>query len=70
MWYGICNVTRFYKAGSPLKLLKELSNYMFDLVSVQKIKWEDGGAELAGEQKFFFYRKGNENHELGTSFCA
>jgi hypothetical protein len=44
---------------------RKLSRYKLDLVGVQEVKWEGGGTEPAGEYTFF-YRKGNENHELGT----
>jgi hypothetical protein len=33
---------------------------------LQEVGWEGGGSELA--QCTFFYRKGNENHELGRDF--
>jgi hypothetical protein len=46
---------------------KKLSKYK--LVGVQEVRWEGGGTELAVYT--FFYGKGNENYELGTSlFCA
>jgi hypothetical protein len=32
-----------------------------------EVRWDGGGTEPAGEY-LFFYRKGNENHELGTGF--
>jgi hypothetical protein len=38
-----------------------------DLVGIQKVRWDRGGTEQAGEYTFF-YGKGNENHELGTSY--
>jgi hypothetical protein len=34
-------------------------------VGLQEVRWERGGTEPAGEYTFF-YRKWNENHELGT----
>jgi hypothetical protein len=34
---------------------------MLDLVGVQEVRWELGGAESAGKYTFF-YGKGNENH--------
>jgi hypothetical protein len=48
---------------------EELSKYKLDLVGVQEVRWEGNGTEPAGEYKIF-YGKGNENHELGTGFCA
>jgi hypothetical protein len=36
-------------------------------VKVQEVKWEGNGTKPAVEYTFF-YRKGNENHELGTGF--
>jgi hypothetical protein len=41
--------------------------YELDLVEVQEVRCESGGTEPAGEYTFF-YRKRNENHELGTGF--
>jgi hypothetical protein len=36
-------------------------------VGVQEVGWEGGGIESTPEYTFF-YRKGNENHELGNNF--
>jgi hypothetical protein len=38
---------------------------MFDLVGVQKVRWEGGDTESAWEYTFF-YGKWNENHELSA----
>jgi len=35
--------------------------YKLDLVGVQEVMWEKGGAVKAGEY-IFFYEKGKENH--------
>jgi hypothetical protein len=45
--------------------VKEISKYKLDLVGVQKVKWDRGGTEPAGEHTFFF-EKENEDHELGA----
>jgi hypothetical protein len=36
-------------------------------VGVQEVRWEGSGTKPVGEYTFF-YKKGNENHELGTAF--
>jgi hypothetical protein len=44
---------------------------VLDLLGVQQVRWEGSVTEREGKYTFFFYRKGNENHELGTGFlCA
>jgi hypothetical protein len=46
-------------------LLKELSKYKLELMGQQEVRSDGGGTEVA--RKFiFFYRTGNETHELGT----
>jgi hypothetical protein len=38
-------------------------------VGVHEVRWDRGGTEPAGNYtSIFFYRKGNENHELSTDF--
>jgi hypothetical protein len=54
-----------YRAGSLMTVSREQSIYRLDLVGVQEVRLEGSGNASAGEYTFF-YRKGNENHELGT----
>jgi hypothetical protein len=65
MRFELWNVRSLYRVGSLMKVSRELSIYMLDLVGAQEVRWEGGGTEPAGEYTFF-YRKGNEDHELGT----
>jgi hypothetical protein len=67
MRFGTWNVRSFCRVGSLMTVSRELAGYKLDLVGVQEVRWEGGGTEPAGEYTFF-YRKGNENHELGTFF--
>jgi hypothetical protein len=70
MRFGLWNVRSLYRAGSLIIVSKKLSKYKLDLMEVQEVGWEGGGTEPAEEFQFF-YRKVNENHELGTGFfCA
>jgi hypothetical protein len=67
MRFGTWNVRSFYRAGSLMRVSRELSRYRLDLVVEQEVRWEGSGTVPAGEYTFF-YRKRNENHELGTGF--
>jgi hypothetical protein len=57
------------ESDKRLATRRGLSKHKLDLVGVQEVRWEGGGPESEG-QYTFFYRKGNENRELGTGFCA
>jgi exonuclease III len=67
MRFGLWNVRSLYRVGSLMTVLRELSKYKLGLVRVQEVRWEGGGTKNAGEYTFF-YRKGNENQELGAGF--
>jgi hypothetical protein len=43
--------------------------YKSDLVGVQEVRWDKGGTERT-EDYTFFYRAGNEDHQLGTGFLC
>jgi hypothetical protein len=45
----------------------ELAKNKLDLVGVQEIIWDKGGAEPAGDYTFF-YGNGNVDHHIGTGF--
>jgi exonuclease III len=64
---GTWNFRSLYRAGSLKTVLRELARYKLDLLGVQEVRYEGDGTEPAGEYTFF-YRKENENHELGTGF--
>jgi hypothetical protein len=36
-----------YRAGSLMKIVKEISKYKLDLVAVKGVKWNRGGTEPA-----------------------
>jgi hypothetical protein len=48
---------------------EEILNCKLHLEGIQEVRWDRGDTKPAGEYTFF-YRKGNENHELGTVFLV
>jgi hypothetical protein len=63
MRFGTWDARSMHRAGSLRAEVEGISEYMFDFVGIQEVRWD--GTEPAGEYAFF-YGKGNENHELGT----
>jgi len=66
MRFGAWNVRSLYRSGS-FTAARELARYKLDLVGVQEVRWDSEGTVRAGDY-YFFYGKGNENHQLGTRF--
>jgi exonuclease III len=67
MRFGTWNVRSLYVVGSLMAAARELARYKLDLVCVQEVRWNKEGTVKAGDYSFV-YRKGNENHQLGTGF--
>jgi exonuclease III len=65
--FGAWNVRSLYRSGSLKTVARELGRYKLDLVGVQEVRWDKGGAERA-EDHTFFYGAGYEDHRLGTVF--
>jgi hypothetical protein len=56
MRLGSQNTRSLYTTDSLVAVSEELSKYKLDLVGVQEVRWEGGGAESVGE--YTFLRKG------------
>jgi exonuclease III len=52
MKFGTWNIRSFYRAGSLMTVVKEISDYKFDLVGVQEVRCEKSVAESAGPYTF------------------
>jgi len=69
MRFGTWNVKRLYRAGSLTVAARKLARCKLDLVGVQEVRWDRVVAIREGDYNFF-YRKGKENHQLGTGFLV
>jgi hypothetical protein len=63
--FGTWYVRSLYRAGSLMKVAKEISKYQLHVVEVEVVRWDTGGTKPAGELTFFCGKE-NENYELGT----
>ena len=59
---GKLNIRSLYGASEITAAARELVRYKLDLVGMQEIRWDKGGAVREGDYNFF-YGKGNENHQ-------
>jgi catechol 2,3-dioxygenase-like lactoylglutathione lyase family enzyme len=66
MRFRLGNVRSLHRVAFIITVLRELQKYMLDLLGMKGLRWPSG-TEPVGEYTFF-YRKGNENHKLGTDF--
>jgi hypothetical protein len=55
-----------YRSGSITTVARDFARHKLDLVGVQELMWGKGGTVRA--KNYFFYEKGNENHQLKTYF--
>jgi hypothetical protein len=56
MRFGTWNVRSMYRAGSLWAVAEEISKYKLELVGAQKVRWDGGGTEPAGEYTFSMQR--------------
>jgi hypothetical protein len=74
--FRLRNVRSLYRVGSLITVLRELSKYNLDLVGVQKVRWEGGGTEPAGEYTLRGRAGGPQggrtflNQQLGMKVCT
>ena len=57
----------FEKSSRIIFIDCKQARYKLDVAGVQEVRWDKGGTVRRGDYNFF-YRKGNENHQLGTGF--
>jgi hypothetical protein len=64
MRFGTWNVRSLYRSGSLTTVASRLAKNKLNLVGVHKVRWDKLGFKSGG--LYFFYGKGDENHQLGT----
>jgi hypothetical protein len=50
--FGTWNVRSMSRVGALTAVAEEISEYKLHLVGVQRVRWDGGGNEPAGEYKF------------------
>jgi len=69
MRFGSMKLSSLCKSSSLMTVARELARNKLDLVGVHKVRWDKWGTVRVGDY-IFFYRKGNENHQLGTGLSV
>jgi hypothetical protein len=64
--FGSWKARSLYRTVLFVTVARELVRHKLYLVGVQEVGWDKGGIARAGY--IFFYRKQNENNQLGTGF--
>jgi exonuclease III len=67
MRFGTWKVRSLHRSGSLKTVSGELVKYKLDLVGVEKVRWDTGGIEPAGDYNLF-YGNGNDDHHIGIGF--
>jgi hypothetical protein len=49
MRFGIWNIRSMYRAGSLMRVPRELSRYRLDSVGVREVRWEGSGTAPEGQ---------------------
>jgi len=57
MRFGTWNVRSLYRGGSFTAAARELVRYKFDLVGVQRVRWDREGTVRAGDYYFFLWKR-------------
>jgi hypothetical protein len=63
--FGMWKIRSLCRARSLMTDSKEMSKYKLELIGIKEVRWDTGGRGPAGDYTVF-YRRGNENHQLGT----
>jgi hypothetical protein len=69
MRFGTRNVRALYRTSSLKTVASELTKYNLDLVTIQQLRWVEGGTQPAPDYTFF-YGNGKCNHHLEISFSS
>ena len=67
MRFGTWNVRSWNRSGSITTTARKLKRYNLYLVGVKEVRWDKRG-HAKSMRLYFFYGKGNENHQLGKGF--